>query len=102
MKILALEIEQPQTTASQFEPHLRAEAARAYALYQAGVLRELHFRADRHSAVLVLECATLDEARAALASLPLVEAGLIDFELIPLAPYPGFARLFAGASREPD
>jgi hypothetical protein len=25
-----------------------------------------------------------------------VEAGLISFEIIPLAPYPGFARLFAG------
>jgi muconolactone delta-isomerase len=95
MKILALEIEQPQATASQFEPHLRAEAARAYALYQAGILRELHFRADRHSAVLVLECPSLDEARAALDSLPLVQAGLIRFELIPLAPYPGFARLFS-------
>ena len=27
---------------------------------------------------------------------PLVEQGLIDFEVIPLAPYPGFSRLFAG------
>jgi len=33
-------------------------------------------------------------------SLPLVAAGLIDFDLVPLKPYPGFARLFAeGASR---
>ena len=29
-----------------------------------------------------------------LATLPLVQEGLITFELIPLAPYPGFARLF--------
>jgi len=29
-----------------------------------------------------------------LSSLPLVEQGLIRFELIPLVAYPGFARLF--------
>jgi hypothetical protein len=28
--------------------------------------------------------------------LPLVRAGLIDFELVPLKAYPGFARLFRG------
>jgi len=29
------------------------------------------------------------------ASLPLVEQGLIKFEIIPLAAYPGFGRLFS-------
>jgi hypothetical protein len=29
-----------------------------------------------------------------LGTLPLVKAGLISFELMPLVPYPGFARLF--------
>lgn len=98
MKILALEVERPGARLEQFAPHLRDEAARAYALYEAGILRELHFRADRRSAVLVLECAALADARAALDSLPLVAAGLIEFELIPLAPYGGFARLFAESS----
>ena len=32
-----------------------------------------------------------------LALLPLVKAGLIAFEVIPLKPYPGLARLFGGA-----
>jgi len=30
-----------------------------------------------------------------LATLPLVQARLIAFDIIPLAPYPGFGRLFA-------
>lgn len=34
------------------------------------------------------------EARTALASLPMVAAGLIRFEVVPLRAYPGFARLF--------
>jgi len=75
---------------------LREEALRAWALYQSGAVRELHFRADREEAVLVLECADAAEARTILARLPLVREGLIDFELVPLRPYPGFARLFGG------
>ena len=42
----------------------------------------------------MLECESLDAAQQALATLPLVQNGLIRFELIPLRPYPGFARLF--------
>lgn len=96
MRVLALEREVPGVTAEQFRPDLlRAEARRAWELYQAGVFRELYFRQDRPDAVLILECADVEAAHAALASLPLVQAGLIAFDVIPLQPYPGFARLFA-------
>jgi muconolactone delta-isomerase len=95
VRILALEHEVPGVTGEQFQPHLHAEAAHVWELYQAGVVRELYFRADRHEAVLVLECPDADAARDVLASLPLAQAGLITFEIIPLVAYPGFARLFA-------
>lgn len=95
MKILAFEVEQPKLSAADFAPHLKAEAQRAWDLQQAGLIRELYFRADQHTAVLVLECPTLEDARAALNTLPLVEHGLITFDLIPLMPYTGFARLFS-------
>ena len=94
MKILALEKEIPGATAEDFNRLGKAEAARAWELTQAGVFREMYFRSDTPSAVLVLECADVQEAREVLDSLPLVTAGLIDFEIIPLMPYPGFARLF--------
>ena len=45
--------------------------------------------------MLVLEAADPAAARAVLEQLPLVRARLIDFDLVPLAAYPGFARLFA-------
>ena len=64
-------------------------------MHQAGVIRELYFRADRSEAVLVLECADIAAAQVALNTLPFVQHGLIAFELIPLTAYPGFARLFA-------
>ena len=95
MKILALEKETQGVTDEQFEPHLRAEATRAWELYQSGVIREMYFRADREEAVLILECDTVGEAEGTLRSLPLVQAGLISFEIIPLKAYPGFARLFS-------
>jgi muconolactone delta-isomerase len=94
MMILALEREAPGLTDANFAPYLKAEAARAWELYQAGILRQLYFNAEEHTAVLFLECASTTEARDLLATLPLVRAGLITFEIIPLAPYPGFARLF--------
>lgn len=95
MKFLALEHETPGLSSADFHPYLQPEAARAWALYQLGVIRELYFRDDQHTAILVLECTSRDEADQALASLPLVQAGLISFEIIPLVAYPGFARLFA-------
>ena len=93
MKFLALEHEKPASQASDFAPYLYEEARRAWKYYTAGVIRELYFNADEHTAVLILECADTDEARRILNSLPLVEAGLIDFDIIPLAAYTGFSRL---------
>jgi len=94
MKILAMEIETQGAKPGQYTPHLKAEAGRVWELYQSGTIRELYFRADRSEAVLILECADVNEAQQTLQSLPLVQAGLITFEVIPLVPYPGFARLF--------
>ncbi len=94
MKILALEREAPNVVAKQYQRHARDEASRVWELYQQGVIRELYFRADRNEAVLVLECENVEAAHQTLSTLPLVEHGLITFELIPLKAYPGFARLF--------
>ena len=94
MKILALEKEVAQTQPSDFQPYLLSEAAKVYELYQAGVIRETYFHETDHTSVLMLECANVDEARKVLGELPLVKAGLITFDVIPLVPYPGFARLF--------
>ena len=94
MKILALEKEIPGVTADQFSPHLQAEARRVWELYKAGIIREMYFRQEKTDAVLVLECAGPADARDVLNSLPLVREKLIDFDLIPLVPYPGLERLF--------
>jgi muconolactone delta-isomerase len=94
MKILAIEKETPNTTPEQFAPHLKAEAARVWELYKSGQLREIYFRGDREEAILILECTNVEAANNILNTLPLVEKGLIEFEVIPLIPYPGYERLF--------
>ena len=100
MKFLAIEKETPGVTEEQFQPHLKAEAARAWEMYQAGVFRDMYFCEEQSIAVLMLECADVDEAKRALDSLPLVKAGLISFDILPLSPYPGFARLFAPSAEK--
>jgi hypothetical protein len=96
MKILALERELPGFIAADFQPYLHGEAKRVWELYQQGIVREIYFAPGSVArAVLMLEAATEAEALADLATLPLVEAGLISFDLLPLVPYPGWGRLFA-------
>src|SRR5262245_16381825 len=94
MRILALEIETPGLSSDAFAPHLEDEARALWGLYQAGVVRESYFRADRHTAVLVLECESIAHAHQFLSALPLVQRQLIRFELIPLEPYAGYSRIF--------
>ena len=102
MKILAIEEERSDIHPAQFQPYLKAEAARLWELTQKGFVREAHFHAEKHVAVLVLECDSVSAASRLLQSLPLVENGLIAFDLLPLVPYDGFARLFASESQEAE
>ena len=95
MKILALEVENYPVNWSEIEPALlRSEAKRVYDLEQQNLIRQIYFRADTKSAVIEWEADTVDEVRGLLADFPLVKAGLIRFDVIPLMPYPGFSRLF--------
>jgi hypothetical protein len=94
MKILAMEKETPGVKPEQFTHYLKQEARQVWELYQEGHIREIYFRQDQSLAVLILECMSVAEASQILDSLPLVQARLIMFDLIPLLPYPGFSRLF--------
>ena len=94
MKIIALEVENEKFSKNDFATYLKQEAATVWNLQQRNILREIYFNQNTHTAVLVLETNSTEQARGILNELPLVQAGLIDFELIPLAPYDGFSRLF--------
>lgn len=93
MKILAIERELPNVKDSDYQPFLEAEARKAWELQQEGLIRELYFT-DEHCAVLILEARDKAHAREIVDKLPLVQQKLIDFDLMTLTAYPGFARLF--------
>jgi muconolactone delta-isomerase len=75
-----------------FTPELMAsETQRVKALYASGLLRQIWKRNDVPGASILWEAASEAEARAALDSLPINRAGLLEILfLVPLAPYPGF------------
>jgi hypothetical protein len=75
MKILAIERDVPDIPPAAFQSYRKAEAVQVWHLYQAGIIRELYFRQDARSAVLVLECDDVAEATHHLQSIPLVQAG---------------------------
>ena len=93
MKILAIEKDIPGVTESDYTPYLEAEARKAWDFHQKGLIRELYFTEDQY-AVLVLETDDKTHAREILNQLPLVQQKLIDFDLMALTAYLGFARLF--------
>lgn len=95
MKFLTLEVEKHPVNWEEVEPGLLKEEARyIFDLQQADFIRQIHFNADKRTAVIEWECATIDIVREKILSLPLVRAGYINFEIIPLLPYTGFNRLF--------
>jgi muconolactone delta-isomerase len=90
MKLLALEHELPGTIANDFVPLQKQEEQALRALVQSGAVRETWFDYDRNKTILMLECDSVQEARAALSRLPFVAAGLIGFDVIALAPYEAY------------
>lgn len=95
MKIIAIQHNIPGVTDAQFMPYVKPELLRVWELMQANVLREIHRTQEGYGHVLTFECGSVEEANGYIASLPMVAAGLITFQVIALLPYPGFEYLFA-------
>lgn len=76
---------------------LRApEAAEVWKLMQEDVLRSIHF-IPGPGALLHLEAKDDAEARAHINGMPMVRAGIVSVELLPLKPFSGLEVLFASA-----
>jgi muconolactone delta-isomerase len=94
MRILALEVENLERMQKDIQPFLQEEARMVWKLAQSNSIREIYFHAENHTAVIMLEASGKEEAQQILDQLPLVREGFIHFDVIPLAPYDGYARLF--------
>lgn len=80
--------------AEAFTPELVArESQRVKELYAAGILRQIWKRGDVAGAAIVWEAASEAEVRAAIESLPIAQAGMLELvALMVLEPYPAFAK----------
>ena len=94
MKILALEKELSGASAEDYQKYAEAEARQVWQLIKENKIREIYFRQDQDSAVILLECQGVEDANQTLETLPFVKNKLIHFELLALKPYPGLKRLF--------
>ena len=73
----------------------RAEVEAVWGLTKTGALRSIHFMAaPGRGAVLTIEAADLGEATRHVDALPAVKAGLLEPEIISLAPFTGYEALF--------
>lgn len=95
MKILAITKFPPGITIEKLLPHQVEEVSGVWELYSGNLIREMYSRADKPGAVLILECASVEEAKEVLDKLPLVKSSLLDFEIIPLGPFHSLERLFS-------
>ncbi len=79
-----------QFSEADFERIVPLEGARARELYSAGFTRQIWHRDDQPGACQIVEADNIEGVRENLATLPLADAGMIEFDIIPLKPYAGF------------
>ena len=71
---------------SKVRPILRNEVPDTVRLYLAGKIDQWYTRKDANGVVFIMNATTVEEAHAILEKLPLGQAHLMDFDLIPLGP----------------
>ena len=93
MKIIAIDRILPTATEEKIRGVVIKEALHAWMLYTKDIVREMYFRKDRPGVVLIMECDNAQEAKRILNTFPMVMAGVIDFDVIPLGHFVPFGTL---------
>ncbi len=95
MKLLAVLTLVPEAPIDAIRAELVSELRGSWALYAAGVLREVYATDDPKRVVFVMEANDVAAAKRHLAPLPLVAAGMFNIEYLELRPFVNWSRLFA-------
>ena len=94
MKVLAVGRPRPGVDArTEIARLARKELPTLWALYRDGLVREI-YSPGGPGVILLLEADGPGPAKEALANLPLVAEGVVDFELLELRPFTGWQLLF--------
>jgi hypothetical protein len=85
-KILAIGRLTSKATGGVLKPILPSEVVETVRLYLAGKIEQWYFKPDDSAVVFILNLTDIKQAHDLLAQLPLGRAGLMEFDLIRLAP----------------
>ncbi len=102
MKILVMPKPIEGVSREELLQHAAAEIRAVWGLYEQGICREFYTRANEPGRVVMMfESESVEDTKEALATLPFAQLHLIDFDVIPLAPFTGLSRLFQAPMEEP-
>ncbi len=99
MKILAIFTMAAEADREAFPPLLVPEEQVLWASYRRGALREWYFQPQPLAVTLVYEVPSTEQVHAELDELPMVQAGLLDRQVITLGPWIPLEVLFAPGFR---
>lgn len=92
-KVLAIGRMTAEATPEKLAPVMKSEVPETVKLYLAGKIDQWYVRQDQRGVVFVMNVSTVEEAHALLEKLPLGQAKLMEFDLIPLGPLSPLSRL---------
>ncbi|HEY4090733.1 MAG TPA: hypothetical protein VGN46_04400 [Luteibacter sp.] len=96
MKIFAIASVPATLQPEQLQAHMPAEVYATIKHYLDGKIEQFWFR-DKAGPIFLMDAESIDAARAELATLPLVAAGLMKYELLPVMPLMPLGRLLPAA-----
>jgi hypothetical protein len=85
MKVMAIPSVSAGVTPDQIKEHMPKEVPATLKLYLEGKVEQFWFR-EKTGPVFLMNVESIEEARAALGALPLVEANVMSYELMPVGP----------------
>ncbi len=94
MMVVGLGKPRPGVPMEKVFTKVREEVTMGWDLYSKGIFRQLLYRHDEGGVVIIMEVKDMDEAKRITAKMPMVEAGLTEWELIPVGPFTHFEALF--------
>jgi hypothetical protein len=96
MKVLAIGSLVKEMTPEQRNAMMSREVPATLKLYLDGKIEQHWFRQDKPSVVFLVNAESVDSARATLSTLPLTEAGIMTFDLMPVGPLAPLGMLIQG------
>ena len=96
MKVFAIGTITRQPTPEEMAEFMPKEVPHTLQLYLDAKIEQFWFRQDRPGVIFYMQAETVDAAKAEIDALPLTEAGLMSFELVPVGPLAPLGRLIQG------